>query len=49
MTENVEIVSSHLGMATNPMTVHVVADRLGQAEGHWRPYHSAWHLGEDDR
>ncbi|HOA56843.1 MAG TPA: hypothetical protein PLZ83_00765 [Dermatophilaceae bacterium] len=49
MTENVEIVSSHLGMATNPMTVHVVADRLGQADGRWRPYHSAWHLGEDDR
>lgn len=47
ITENVEIVSSHLGMATNPMTVHIVADRLAQRFGAWRPYHSIWHLGDE--
>jgi pimeloyl-ACP methyl ester carboxylesterase len=36
--ENVEVLSSHLGMATNPLTYHVIADRLGQPEGSWRPY-----------
>jgi dienelactone hydrolase len=36
--ENVEVPSSHLGMATNPFAYHVVADRLGQPGGSWRPY-----------
>jgi len=36
--ENVQVVSSHLGMATNPLVYHVIADRLGQPEGSWRPY-----------
>ena len=36
--ENVEVPSSHLGMASNPFTYHVVADRLGQPGGSWRPY-----------
>lgn len=39
--ENVEVLSSHLGMATNPLTFHVVADRLGQPEDDWRPYGAA--------
>ena len=36
--ENVEIPSSHLGMATNPFAYHVLADRLGLPERGWRPY-----------
>jgi hypothetical protein len=36
--ENVEVPSSHLGMATNPFAYHVVADRLGQPRSSWRPY-----------
>jgi hypothetical protein len=38
--ENVEVPSSHLGMASNPFVYHVVADRLAQAPGTWRPYAS---------
>lgn len=29
-TENVEIVSSHFGMATNPQSLHVIGDRLSR-------------------
>ena len=36
--ENVEVPSSHLGMATNPFAYHVLADRLAQPQGSWRPY-----------
>jgi pimeloyl-ACP methyl ester carboxylesterase len=36
--ENVSVPSSHLGMATNPFTYHVLADRLGLPERGWRPY-----------
>ena len=36
--ENIEVVSSHLGMASNPLTYHVIADRLGQPGESWRPY-----------
>lgn len=38
--ENVEIVSSHLGMGTHPAALHVTADRLGQPAGTWVPYRS---------
>ena len=36
--ENVEIVSSHLGMGLHPAALHVVADRLSQPPGPWAPY-----------
>lgn len=38
LAENVEIVSSHLGMASNPLALHVVADRLAQPPGQWEPF-----------
>jgi hypothetical protein len=38
--ENVEVPTSHLGMASNPFTFHVLADRLALPEGRWRPYSS---------
>jgi pimeloyl-ACP methyl ester carboxylesterase len=43
-SENVEVPSSHLGMATNPFSYHVLADRLAQPAGTWRPYVAPLHL-----
>lgn len=42
-TENIEVLSSHFGMANNPMTLHIIADRLMQPKGAWRPF-SGWTL-----
>lgn len=36
--ENIEILGSHTGMAMNPAVFHVLADRLGQSAGAWRPF-----------
>lgn len=36
--ENVEVVGSHSGMGFNPMVLNVIADRLAQPEGNWRPF-----------
>lgn len=41
--ENVEVVSSHLGMGWHPAVLYVVADRLAQAEGAWQQFQRpAW-------
>jgi pimeloyl-ACP methyl ester carboxylesterase len=37
-SENIEIIGSHSGMAHNPLVFHVLADRLAQSEGNWRPF-----------
>jgi hypothetical protein len=37
-TENVEVNASHLGMGTHAEVLRIVADRLAQPEGRWRPY-----------
>ena len=37
-TENVEVASSHLGMAWHPAVLYLLADRIAQAEGQWRPF-----------
>lgn len=37
-TENVEVEGSHLGLGHNPLVLHVVADRLAQPEGEWKPF-----------
>jgi pimeloyl-ACP methyl ester carboxylesterase len=37
-TENVEVRSSHLGYGHNVKALRVIADRLAQPEGQWRPY-----------
>jgi hypothetical protein len=39
-TENVEVHSTHLGYGHNVETLYVIADRLAQPEGRWRPYES---------
>jgi pimeloyl-ACP methyl ester carboxylesterase len=36
--ENVEVEASHLGMPTHAQVMQVVADRLAQPQGQWRPY-----------
>ncbi len=38
LSENVEVMSSHCGMGHHPGVLLVIADRLSQAEGAWRPY-----------
>ncbi|MEM7111742.1 MAG: alpha/beta hydrolase [Chloroflexota bacterium] len=37
-SENVEVFSSHTGLGHNPLVLWVVADRLAQPEGEWRPF-----------
>jgi pimeloyl-ACP methyl ester carboxylesterase len=37
-TENVEIVSSHHGMANHPASLYLVADRLSQPDGAWQHF-----------
>lgn len=46
--ENVEVVSSHVGLVANPLVLRVVVDRLQQDPADWRPF--AWRdvLGRPD-
>ncbi|WP_296446627.1 alpha/beta hydrolase [Rhodoferax sp. UBA5149] len=37
-TENLEVFASHLGLGMNPSAWWAVADRLSQAEGHWKRF-----------
>jgi hypothetical protein len=37
ISESVEVDASHLGMGTHPQVLRIVANRLAQAEGRWRP------------
>lgn len=37
-TENIEVPASHFGLGVNPLVVYVIADRLAQAEGSWKPF-----------
>jgi hypothetical protein len=36
--ENLEVASSHCGLGWNTQVLSIVADRLHQPEGAWRPY-----------
>ena len=36
--ESIGISASHLGMGYNPAVLYVIADRLRQAEGQWKPF-----------
>jgi hypothetical protein len=36
--ENIEIMSSHLGIGHHPVTLLTIADRLAQPEGAWQPF-----------
>lgn len=37
-TENVEVDASHLGMGSHPEVLRIVAERLAQKEGRWKPH-----------
>jgi pimeloyl-ACP methyl ester carboxylesterase len=37
-TENIEIYGSHCGLGHNPAAVFVIANRLAQRDGHWKPF-----------
>ncbi len=45
-TENIQVPSSHLGMTHNPLILYMIATRLSQPEGEWRPFQLLRHLGE---
>ncbi|MEH6581483.1 MAG: alpha/beta hydrolase [Halioglobus sp.] len=38
ITENIRVPGSHTGMTHNPLVLHIIADRLAQAEQEWRPF-----------
>ncbi|NRF67661.1 alpha/beta hydrolase [Aquincola sp. S2] len=38
ITENIEVVSSHVGLGMHPVVLHALADRLAQPEGAWQPF-----------
>lgn len=38
MSENVEVEGSHCGLGHNPAVLYVIADRLAQAPGQWKPF-----------
>ncbi|APW42403.1 esterase/lipase family protein [Rhodoferax saidenbachensis] len=43
-TENVEVFASHIGLGLNPTAWWVVADRLAQTPGTWKPFERAGRL-----
>ena len=44
-TESVEVDASHLGMVNHPAVLRIVANRLAQPEGRWKPLKRAERLG----
>jgi pimeloyl-ACP methyl ester carboxylesterase len=36
--ENIEVIGSHSGLGFNPAVLYVIANRLAQPEGDWRPF-----------
>ena len=43
--ENIRVPGSHLGLGINPFALWIVADRLAQPEGKWRPFVPSGFLG----
>ena len=45
IAENIEVSATHLGMGANPAVLWVIADRLAQRQGKWKPFQPsrAWH------
>jgi triacylglycerol esterase/lipase EstA (alpha/beta hydrolase family) len=48
-SESVEVHASHLGMITHPDVLRIVANRLAQPEGQWRPLRRGERLGRAAR
>ena len=38
IAENIEVSATHMGMGANPAVLWIIADRLAQAEGEWKPF-----------
>jgi hypothetical protein len=38
LSENIAVHASHMGLGMNPLALYVVADRLAQRPGQWRPF-----------
>ena len=38
LSENIEVMGSHIGLGVNPAVLYVIADRLAQPEGAWHPF-----------
>ena len=38
IAENIEVSATHMGMGANPAVLWIIADRLAQAEGQWKPF-----------
>ena len=38
LTENIRVDSSHIGLGVHPSVLYLIADRLAQSEGHWKPF-----------
>lgn len=53
LAENIEVFTSHTGMALAPAVLHAVADRLAQSEGQWKPFERhrllKWAYGDSQR
>lgn len=45
LSESVQVSASHLGMVTHPDVLRIVANRLAQPEGSWRPLRRRERLG----
>jgi pimeloyl-ACP methyl ester carboxylesterase len=43
--ENIRVWGSHVGLGFNPLVLQIVADRLAQPEGQWKPYEASGVLG----
>lgn len=48
-SESVEVGASHLGMVSHPEVLRIVANRLAQPEGQWRPLRRSERLGARPR
>ena len=44
-SESVEVAASHLGMVSHPQVLRIIANRLAQPEGQWRPLRRGERLG----
>ena len=53
LAENIEVQTSHTGMALHPAVLHAVGDRLAQPEGQWQPFRRdgllQWVYGDTER
>ncbi|CAN5331250.1 alpha/beta hydrolase [soil metagenome] len=38
IAENIEVSATHMGMGVNPAVLWIIADRLAQAHGAWKPF-----------